>query len=226
MTGPSNDRPPRRVPIILVRHGLTEWNDLGLIQGWTDIPLSPLGRRQAEATAAALANRPVAAIASSDLLRARQTAELIAASVGLSPSFHPDLREYHCGEWEGRPFLDIRRDHPEAFQAWFNDAETAMPGGESMAAALRRAGPAMDALIGAVTGEGALVVVGHGGINRVLAAHLLRMPLAHARRFWLDNASISLFEPYHEGWALRSWNHTGHLEGIVPDAGADASRAG
>ncbi|HEX7878810.1 MAG TPA: histidine phosphatase family protein [Candidatus Eisenbacteria bacterium] len=224
MTGPSNDRLPRRVPVILVRHGLTEWNDLGLIQGWTDIPLSPLGRRQAEATARALAGRPISAVASSDLVRARETAEAIARAHGLTPTLHADLREYHCGEWEGRPFLEVRRDHPDAFRAWFNDAEAPIPGGESMGAALRRAGPAVDALLASLAGEGALVLVGHGGINRVLAAHFLAMPLAHARRFMLDNASISIFEPHHSGWALRSWNHTGHLDALADETGGDARR--
>jgi broad specificity phosphatase PhoE len=224
MNGPSNDRPAGRVPIILVRHGLTEWNDRGLIQGWTDIPLSETGRRQADATARALTDRRVAGVVSSDLVRARETAGRIAAAHRLPVRDDAALREYHCGDWEGRPFRDVRRDHPGAFRAWFDDPESPIPGGESMGAALRRAAPALDASIAAAPADGALVVVAHGGILRLLAAHLLGMPIAHARRFALDNGSISVFEPFLDGWMMKLWNATGHLEGL--DGGPDAARPG
>ena len=108
MTGPSNDLPRHQVPIILVRHGLTDWNHQGLVQGWTDIPLNEEGRRQASRVAAVLACRPIDRIITSDLSRAKETADLIAHSHGVAAEGHPELREYHCGEWEGRPYLDIR----------------------------------------------------------------------------------------------------------------------
>ncbi|TPW14581.1 MAG: alpha-ribazole phosphatase [bacterium] len=219
MTGPSNDRPPQRVPVILVRHGVTEWNRLGLVQGWTDIPLSDDGHRQAGRLAAFLATRAVGRVITSDLSRAHETADRVAEPHGLIASRHPELREYHCGQWEGRPYLDIRSEDRERFQNWFDDPEVSIPGGESMAVAQRRAAPLLEEILAGMSAPGALVVVAHGGINRLLAAHLLGIPLASARRLRLDNASISIFDQFHGGWALRLWNGTAHLDGL--DEAAD-----
>ncbi|MDZ4806204.1 MAG: histidine phosphatase family protein [Candidatus Eisenbacteria bacterium] len=227
MTGPSNAHPEQRVPVILVRHGVTDWNRLGLVQGWTDIPLSDSGRAEASRLSLALASHAIGRIITSDLARARETAERVAEPHRLPVSSHPELREYHCGEWEGRPYLDIRADDRERFQSWFDDPETPIPGGESMAMAERRATPLLEAVLSEMNGEGALLVVAHGGINRLLAAHLLGMPLESARRLRQDNASISIFEPFQDGWALRLWNGTAHLEGLEEAInGVTASRVG
>jgi broad specificity phosphatase PhoE len=231
MTGASNGPRHGRVPVILVRHGVTPWNREGLVQGWTDIPLSDAGRRQAGRVAEHLAGTAVARIITSDLSRARETAEIVARLHGLSPEIHPELREYHCGEWEGQPYLDIRANQREAFFAWFNDPEVPTPGGESMAQASRRATPVIDRVLRELAAAGesdrALLVIGHGGINRLIAAHLLGIDLEVARRMRLDNASLSIFEPFLGGWALKLWNGTGHLDGLPEaDEGPTASKVG
>ena len=219
MAGPSNDRPTRPVPVILVRHGVTDWNRQGLIQGWTDTPLSETGRRQAARAAEALAGRAIGRVASSDLTRARETAELIARPHGLDVATHRELREYHCGEWEGRPFREVREADAERFRAWFDDPESMIPGGESMAGALRRAAPILPALMDGLAPAAARVIVARGGINRLLAAHLIDMPLASARRFALDNGSISVLEPFAGGWTVALWNGVAHLAVLDDDAG-------
>lgn len=215
MTGPSNARPLSRVPVILVRHGVTDWNRLGLVQGWTDIPLSDSGRAQARQVGEALASHVISRVITSDLSRAIETAERAAEPHRLTVHSHPELREYHCGDWEGRPYLDIRSDDHERFQSWFNDPEIPTPGGESMGVAQRRAVPLLESVVAEMNGEGVLLVVAHGGINRLLAAHLLGMPLESARRLRQDNGSISIFEPFLGGWALKLWNGTDHLDGLA-----------
>jgi len=210
MTVPS----PARASVILVRHGVTDWNRLGLVQGWTDIPLSDPGRAQARRVGEALASHAIGRVITSDLSRAIETAERAAEPHRLPVNSHRELREYHCGEWEGRPYLDIRSDDKERFQNWFNNPETATPGGESMAVAQRRAVPLLESIVATMGEGGALLVVAHGGINRLIAAHLLGMPLESARRLRQDNGSISIFEPFLGGWALKLWNWTGHLDGL------------
>lgn len=243
MTAPSNEAPSRRVPVILVRHGATPWNREGLVQGWTDIPLSDQGRVQAARVAGALAPHRVARILTSDLARARETADIIAERLVVPVESDPGLREYHCGRWEGRPYLTIRSEDGEAFRAWFNDPDVPTPGGESMRQAALRAVPVLEAAahVPALSAHspdhstsvlsdeapGALLIVGHGGINRLLAGHLLGIELSAVKRLRLDNGSISIFEPFLGGWALKLWNDTGHLAGLPDDAeGATASRVG
>jgi broad specificity phosphatase PhoE len=218
-----------RFHIHLVRHGVTEWNRDGLVQGWTDVALSEDGRRQAARLALALRDVPIARIVTSDLGRAVETAEAIVRDRDVAVEKHPELREYHCGEWEGRAYLEIRAHDRERFWAWFNDPETPMPGGESMTTAGRRVAPLLARLLEEMAGRtegGSLVVVGHGGISRLLAAELLQMPLEVAKRLRLDNASISIFEPFLGGWALKLWNSVSHLDGLDAAEGPTASRVG
>jgi broad specificity phosphatase PhoE len=231
MTAPSNERPRHRVPVILVRHGATPWNREGLVQGWTDIPLSDEGRRQASRAAEALLAHRVTRILTSDLQRARETADIIGARLGVTVESHDGLREYNCGRWEGRPYLAIRSEEREAFWGWFNDPDVPTPGGESMRQAAKRAVPVLEAAATADAAGGAdtgvLLVVGHGGINRLLAGHLLGLPLEAVKRMRLDNGSISIFEPFLGAWALKLWNDTGHLVGLSGEAeDATASRIG
>ncbi len=229
-----------RVPVYLVRHGVTPWNHQGLVQGWTDIPLSETGRLQAGRIAGALAGIRVGRIITSTLSRARETADAIAGHHGVPVEAHAELREYHCGDWEGRPYLDIRAREREQFWAWFNDPAVAMPGGESMLEASRRATPVVDRVLeemnppeeAPVSGPpkilDGLVIVAHGGVNRLIAAHLLGIDLSVARRMRLDNASLSVFEPFLGAYALKTWNSVGHLDGLSgeEEEGNTASKVG
>lgn len=252
VTSLSPSRPT--LPVYIVRHGVTAWNHEGLIQGWTDIPLSDRGRAQAERLAGALAGVRIGKILTSTLQRARETAEIVARPHGLTVEVDADLREYHCGDWEGRPYLEIRATERDRFLAWFNDPDVPMPGGESMnqsrvraMAALRRrldglerarAAERQEAGRGGLTGASAssaeperdapaLVLVAHGGVNRLIAADLLGVDLSVSRRLRLDNASISVLEPFLDAYALKLWNSTAHLDGLSMEGEGDsASRVG
>jgi broad specificity phosphatase PhoE len=119
--------------LYLVRHGETIWNVEGRYQGQLDPPLNDRGQRQAHATAAQLAPLNFAAIFSSDLARARQTAETLADITGLPVQLEPRLREINQGEWQGVLIEHIRRRWPDELYAWEQDPwQHQPPGGETL----------------------------------------------------------------------------------------------
>lgn len=156
---------PRR--FLLVRHGQSTWNAEGRWQGWSDPPLSELGRSQAEDAAGDLRRLEITGVASSDLVRARETAEVLAASLELGPLVvDGDLREYDVGDWEGLTRPEIERGWPDQLASWREGRLLATPGGETRAhfvtrvvGALRRLGDRQD------LGDTVLVVT-HGGVIR------------------------------------------------------------
>ena len=121
--------------VVLVRHGQTNDNREPVrVQGFTDTPLNDTGRAQARAAAERIADGPPpACIWTSDLVRARETAEIIGAAVGLTAWPDPRLREANRGRWEGQLFADIAREEPEGFAAWRRAGPNfRFPGGESL----------------------------------------------------------------------------------------------
>jgi len=119
--------------IYMVRHGETPWNIEGRYQGHLDPPLTKKGLQQAQTTASQLAPLGFDAIYSSDLARARQTAEALAAATDLPIQFDPRLREIHQGEWQGVLIGDIRQGWPAEIDGWESDPWNHYPpGGESL----------------------------------------------------------------------------------------------
>ena len=181
--------------ILLTRHGETEWNALGRLQGHTDIPLNAVGRDQARALAAGFADAGIAAVWSSDLARARETAEIVAAALDLAaPIADPELRERQFGVFEGLTRHECATHHPEAWQAW--QAQTGSPpGGEPRAAAIARLARALGRI--AATGGGPALVVSHGGVMRLWLMELLgpAVPL-------IGNGTTYLVD--HDGASIRA----------------------
>jgi probable phosphoglycerate mutase len=144
--------------LLLVRHGETDWNADGRLQGQTDRPLSDFGRRQARQLADELADEELEAVYSSDLTRARETAEIIGERLGLPVALDPDLREKDWGTWEG--LTAVERDQVEFV-------------GESTEAHQGRILRALRRISEAHPGGGRIVVVTHGGsMRRVQTAAL------------------------------------------------------
>jgi broad specificity phosphatase PhoE len=152
-----------------VRHGESEANAAQRFAGQSDSPLTDLGRRQAEAVAAALGGVHFDRVVSSDLSRARDTAEAIARRHGLAVETFRELREVDMGAAAGRDFEDART-HPDwspefaRFLQW--------PEGESLDEALARMTATLDRLIRESPGK-TICVVGHGGTTRILVSHFL-----------------------------------------------------
>jgi broad specificity phosphatase PhoE len=160
----------------LVRHGQTDWNAERRTQGWTDIPLNATGREQALDAAATLAQRSVGTVISSDLARARETAEPIAAQAGVPLVLEPALRERGFGAAEGMRDSEIERDFRGQLEGRWTDPDFRFDGGESRRDVYERVGAYLTELL-ATPPAGELVLVSHGGALRVARAVLERIAL-------------------------------------------------
>ena len=156
--------------VLLVRHGATEWNHTKRAQGHADIELSEDGRRQAAHVASEFAGLDIAAVYSSDLRRALDTAGAIAAAHDLEVVADADFREIDQGEWEGLPIDEIKRRWPELWGPARHF--TQRPGGESPQQVRARALAALRRVVEAHPGE-TVVIVTHGGTIRWLSAEAL-----------------------------------------------------
>lgn len=205
--------------IILVRHGQTEANASGLLQGRADLPLTDLGRRQAEAAATAV---PAGArIVCSPLRRARETAEALAAASsraaagGGGPdaeSISVDERwiELDYGEYDGRPFSDVPA---RVWDRWRSDADYAPPGGESLRACGLRVRAACDELGAEVSRADApdVVVVSHVSPIKAAVAWALGVGDTTSFRMFLDVAAVCRLSVGPRGPSLHSYNDRSHL---------------
>lgn len=158
--------------LYIIRHGEVESG--GLYYGHRDVPLSERGRRQLERVAAALAELELAAVYSSDLARAVDSARPIAASHGLEPGLDPAFREMHLGVLEGLAHAEVGRRHPELAGKRYEDMwDYAFPGGgESMLDIAARAGPALERLLSRHADQ-SVALVAHNSVNRVLLGRAL-----------------------------------------------------
>lgn len=181
--------------LLIARHGATPNNAQARYTGQSDVALSPLGERQAEALAQALAGEHFDSIVASDLRRARTTAEAIARYHGdLALREDADLREIAMGEWEGQTYAEVMEHSPDLMRRWQEDAITvAPPGGETVAEFHDRLVRALDRWHTAYP-QGTLLWVTHGGAVGVLLCHLLGMDLRRRWQFRRDNAAITEIE--------------------------------
>ena len=156
--------------VLLARHGETDDNVAPLrFQGWTDTPLNSTGRRQAFSLAGKVAGReqPIASLWSSDLSRARETAEIVGAAIGLRPRLDWRLREGGRGRWEGHVFGEVERDEPHRYAAWQRaGADFRFPGGESLLEQQQRVTAALRDIHR--VGPLPALAVCHGGSIRVM----------------------------------------------------------
>lgn len=184
-------------PLLLVRHGRTEWNRLGLAQGTTDVPLDSVGHAQADCLARALAGRPLARIYSSPLVRARATAERIRAGQRHAANLVilDDLRELSYGLCQGKAPRQWAIVDPDLERRWRTEPWRArFPNGESLSRLLRRAGRAIGRVRkDTVDPDSPILIVAHGHIIRAIVLHLRTWPV---ERFWsidIPNGSILTF---------------------------------
>jgi len=198
--------------LLLLRHGQTEHSAQRRYSGRGDLSLTELGKRQAAAAAARLdSTKGVAAVVSSPLLRARQTAQPVAVALDVPLIVHDGLIETDFGAWEGLTFAEASARDPELHTRWLTDTSVAAPGGESMDAVHRRVRRVRDQLI-AEHGAATVIVVSH--VTPIKA--LLRMALdagpSLLHRLHLDIASLSAAEFYPDGPATVSLvNDTSYL---------------
>jgi 2,3-bisphosphoglycerate-dependent phosphoglycerate mutase len=213
------DGDPGEARLVLVRHGETEWNREGRIQGYhADSPLTANGHAQAKALAARLAREGIDAIFASDTGRTRLTAHPIGLATGLEVIHDCDLRERSYGVFEGRTFAEIERDHPEDYQRIRSrDPHYAAPGGENAMQFERRIIGALNRIALQCTGKRALVVT-HQGVLGVLYRHVHGLPVNEPKRPPLLNASCNHFRFSRGRWIMDAWCDIDHLPAEKRDA--------
>ena len=209
--------------LLLARHGQSVSNAVRRFQGVQDVALSELGARQAEALGRAIRRLPIAAVYTSPLERARRTAEIAAAGLGVPLQLVHDLRELSLGDWEGRTVEEIRALPGDPYEQWVRDPVACLPpGAEPLPAVQARVVSAMADIAAAHPNGQQVLVVCHGGVISVYLAHCLGLPLSSIWRLTLSNGSITEVSPP----SVRSVNSTRHLAGLSVGNPMSPSRLG
>ena len=198
--------------IVLIRHGETEWNRAGRIQGYhADSALTETGRGQVRALAARLAREGIDALYSSDAGRTRETAEPIAVAARLPVVFDKALRERNYGVFEGYSFTEIETAFAGEYATFrTRDPHYAPPDGESAAQFRDRILAALEAIAARTTGK-RVAVVTHGGVLGVIYRMVMSIPLEEKRSYVLANASLNCFRFSDRRWFLDAWGDVSHL---------------
>ena len=207
--------------IIAIRHGETAWNVDTRLQGHLDIGLNERGQWQARRAAQALADEDIAAIYTSDLSRARATAQAIAdhnanpAARQVHP--HTGLRERGFGIFEGQTYAQINLDWPEESRRWRQrDPHFAPQGGETLTQLRERVSATVNALASQHVGE-QIVLVAHGGVMDALYRLATHVAIDAPRSWDLGNAAINRLLWTPDGLTLVGWSDTRHLDDATLD---------
>lgn len=198
--------------LYLIRHGQTEWNIEGKIQGRTDVPLNETGLYQAQLLSEAMRRHPVSALFSSPLRRAFQTAEIVARGQVLPVIPVEGLKEVDFGLWEGLTWEEIDQNFHEDFIKWDkNPAENTPTGGEPRKQCRERCREAVERILEESKGDAA--VVAHGGILVFVVDYLLRNQ-KERQEIIVKNASITTVDYDRETGlgTLLTLNDVSHLE--------------
>lgn len=200
--------------LVVVRHGETEWNLAGRIQGHADSPLTAAGRAQADAIGERLARERFDRLFSSDLGRAWQTALAIARRTGHEVAADARLRERHFGVGEGLTYAELDARYPHASSRVARiDPDYVIPGGESRRQLLERVREAFESLARDCAG-GRIAVVCHGGVLAALYRIVHGIPADEPRLIPIPNASYNAIRFESGRWGVESWGDTAHLAGL------------
>lgn len=191
--------------LLLARHGQSQGNEKGLVQGSLDPGLTARGQRQARALGKLLKSEHITASYASPLRRARETAEL----AGQSPTLEPALRESRMGKLEGMTHEQVEQTYPHLFEKFFGDPRYKMPEGESLLEVQKRVRPFLRMLYREHLDE-VVFVAAHNTVNRVLLATLLDVPLNRCRVFKQKNACLNTLYLSNERAELYSLNSDLH----------------
>jgi probable phosphoglycerate mutase len=216
-----NTAQPAPARLWLVRHGQTDWNAQRRIQGHTPTELNAAGRRQAEMLAHWFSSRRFGAIWSSDLPRALQTAQAIAAGQACSITTTQQLRERHLGVFEGKTWDEVRAMRADLTNSATNNGDladwTGVPGVESDAQLWTRTRSVLDAMSSDRPGQDVLAVT-HGGVLKHVVWHVLGLPAGAPRRFGLSNGLTAVLEKRGGDYYLLSLLDIEMLTGRPPTA--------
>jgi len=208
---------PSATRICIIRHGETDWNVEKRIQGHTDVPLSETGRAQALAMAFNAAHHRFHAIYSSDLLRASETAQVLAQREDQEVKLLPQLRERHFGLFQGITAAEGASLYPAAYAHYvardlYYDFET----GESLRRFAERVAEGIDWLVRHHSGQ-TIAAVSHSGVLDVVYRRATGRPLAAPRDFKIPNCGLNWFHFDSQGWHLEAWGDRHHLHDVLTE---------
>ncbi|MFN8529464.1 MAG: histidine phosphatase family protein [Anaerolineae bacterium] len=203
--------------VIFIRTGETDWNKNGRWQGWVAVPLNAHGKQQAAALARFIRHMGVSTIYASDLKRAADTADPIAAEINLKPVYDERLRERSVGVWQGLTLDEIRDWYADAYAALLKDREDyQIPGGESRAQVRERVIEAFHEIMQQKTGE-TVAIVSHTTAIMTMLKELI--PSYDPTGVDLDNTSVTTIRRRENGdWEIVAIDDTIHLEGLASRA--------
>ena len=197
--------------VILARHGETEWNVAEIFRGRIDIELNETGMKQAELLAEYLSDLKIDAIYSSPLKRALNTAEIIASYHKIDVKIASGLIDFDYGKWQGLPHQEVKDKYKELHAEWINSPDKVkMPAGESLSDVRKRAIGVVDEVIAKY--EGAVVLVSHRVVNKVLICALLGLDNSHFWHIKQDTGGISTFTYENGRFILTKHNDTSYLK--------------
>lgn len=202
--------------LLLIRHGETIWNSEMRYQGHSDIPLSEVGRDQAKRLSARLAGEQIDHFYASDLSRAFETAEIVAAPHGKGVQKMEQLRETKFGAWEGLKFSEIQEQYPEIWAKWRDDPRsTILPEGESLDSVDERVMGGIKQILELHKNE-TVAVVGHGGTTRLILSAALDIDIKYIWRIRQDNTALNIIDYYGVRAITSLVNDISHLEVGIP----------
>jgi alpha-ribazole phosphatase len=194
------------IELIFIRHPATSWGKRQKYLGRTDIALSRKGERQAELISNYLGNKNISAIYSSNLIRAYQTASIIAERHSLKIKKDGRLNEIDFGEWEGMTFGQIRKKYPQLAQKYLSDPlNTKIPGAESLTKFRNRINKATEKIL--AQDKGMVAVVSHAGVNRIIICNLLKLPFSYFWQIKQDIGAINIIEIHKSANIISLINH-------------------
>ena len=197
--------------LILVRHGQTEWNDSGRYQGQSNVPLSETGRHQAASLARNFPVQQLDAIYTSDLERARETAEYVASKFDVSVIREKAFRELSFGDWEGLTYREISSRWPEEADKLFTAPdELVIPNGETFQELQKRALDKIHLLYEKHIDQ-TVAIFAHGAINKTILAGLMHIPLHYLWSLRQDNTAVNILRLDGRYVSVELINSTSHL---------------
>lgn len=200
--------------IYLIRHGQTDWNIQGKIQGSHDIPLNETGERQAEQLSVGMDKRPVKKIFSSTLERAVGTARKIGERQNVDIYLMQGLIEVEFGDWEGMTWDEIKEKYPAEYERWeLNPVDVAPPGGETQVDVLKRVAKTMNTIMDMTDKHEDIAIVTHGATMAYIVSYLMRNHPEESELI-VKNASITTvnYSPLTDDYMMLEVNDISHLD--------------
>jgi len=208
---------PSATRICIIRHGETDWNVVKRIQGHTDVPLNETGRAQALAMAFNAAHHRFHAIYSSDLLRASETARVLAQREDQEVKLLPQLRERHFGLFQGITADEGASLYPAAYAHYVaRDPDYDFETGESLRRFAERVADGIDWLVRHHSGQ-TIAAVSHSGVLDIVYRRATGRSLTTPRDFKIPNCGLNWFHFDGQGWHLEAWGDRHHLHHVLTE---------